>query len=79
MSSQGTETSPANAQIILKVAKAIGAYLELWEVLAALSETLKPIIHFDAVGVGVVEGDVLRLYTCHLAGIQRKAGESLRA
>ncbi len=51
------EISKTNAQIILEVAKAIGAHLEMPEVLAALNETLEPIIHFDAVGVSVVDGD----------------------
>ena len=77
MSSQETETSSANAQIILTVAKAIGAYLEVSEVLAALNEALKLIIHFDAVAVGVIEADVMRGYSFHFEGIQRKPGESL--
>ena len=38
-----TDNAQANAHIILKVAKAIGAHLEMPEVLAALNETLEPI------------------------------------
>ena len=38
------------AKIILKIAQAIGTQLEISELLAALNETLKPIVHFDAVG-----------------------------
>ena len=77
MSSALPEISTANAQIILEVAKAIGAHLEMPEVLAALNETLEPIIHFDAVGVSVVDGDLLKPYSAHIEGFPRKPGESL--
>src|SRR6266850_2518054 len=77
MSSARPETTEANAQIILEVAKAIGAHLEMPEVLAALNKTLEPIIHFDAVGVSVVDGDFLKPYSAHIEGFPRKPGESL--
>jgi len=77
MSSALPEISKANAQIILEVAKAIGAHLEMPEVLAALNETLEPIIHFDAVGVSVVDGDFLKPYSAHIEGFPREPGESL--
>ena len=77
MSSALPEISKANAQIILEVAKAIGAHLEMPEVLAALNETLKAIIHFDAVGVSVLEGDFLKPYSAHIEGFPRKPGESM--
>jgi len=77
MSSALPEISQANAQIILEVAKAIGAHLEMPEVLAALNETLEPIIHFDAVGVSVVDGDFLKPYSAHIEGFPREPGESL--
>src|SRR6266850_322044 len=77
MSSARPETTEANAQIILEVAKAIGAHLEMPEVLAALNETLKAIIHFDAVGVSVVEGDLIKPYSAHIEGFPRKPGESM--
>jgi len=77
MSSALPETTEANAQIILEVAKAIGAHLEMPEVLAALNETLEPIIHFDAVGVSVVDGDLLKPYSAHIEGFPRMPGESL--
>jgi len=77
MSSALTEISKANAQIILEVAKAIGAHLEMPEVLAALNETLEPIIHFDAVGVSVVDGGFLQPYSAHIEGFPREPGESL--
>ena len=72
-----TDNAQANAHIILNVAKAIGAHLEMPEVLAALNETLEPIIHFDAVGVSVVDGDLLKPYSAHIEGFPRKPGESL--
>jgi len=77
MSSALPEISKANAQIILEVAKAIGAHLEMPEVLAALNETLEPIIHFDCVGVSVVDGDFLKPYSAHIEGFPREPGESL--
>jgi formate hydrogenlyase transcriptional activator len=77
MSSARPETTEANAQIILEVAKAIGVHLEMPEVLAALNETLEPIIHFDCIGVSVVEGDFIRPYSAHIEGFPRKPGESL--
>src|SRR6267142_1895697 len=77
MSSARPETTEANAQIILEVAKAIGAYLEMPEVLAALNATLEPIIHFDAASIGVVEGDLLKPYSCHVGGFPQKPGESI--
>src|SRR6201988_3693479 len=77
MSSALSEISKANAQIILEVAKAIGAHLEMPEVLAALNETLKAIIHFDVVGVSVVDGEILKPYSTHIEGFPRKPGESM--
>jgi formate hydrogenlyase transcriptional activator len=77
MSSALPEISKTNAQIILEVAKAIGAHLEMPEVLATLNETLEPIIHFDCVGVSVVEGDFIKPYSAYIEGFPRKPGESL--
>ena len=71
-----TDNSQANAHIILGVAKVIGTYLEMPEVLAALNETLKPIIHFDAVSVSVIEGDFIKAYSGHVEGFPRHPGES---
>ena len=59
------------AQIILEVAEAIGTHLEMSELLAALNEKLKPIIYFDAIGIGVLEGEVLRIYCIHLESTRR--------
>jgi hypothetical protein len=69
----------SNAQVILEVAKAIGARLELSDVLAAPTATLKPIVHSEAVSVGILEGEVVRTYWAHVEGFARKAGESLES
>jgi formate hydrogenlyase transcriptional activator len=55
------------APIILGVSKAISAHLELSEVLKALTAQLKPMVHFDAIAVVVVdEGDVAKLQAVHI-------------
>ena len=64
-------------QIILEVAKSVGAHLELSEVLAALIATLEPILHFDAISIGILEGEVIRLYSVHVEDFPRRAGESI--
>jgi formate hydrogenlyase transcriptional activator len=74
-SAPGPDNAEANAQIILRVAKAIGALLDLSDVLAALVETLKPVVHFDAVIIGILEGEEVRLYSTYMEGLPRKAGE----
>jgi formate hydrogenlyase transcriptional activator len=68
-----------NAPIILEVAAAIGAHLEMVELLAALNEKLKPIIYFDAIGIGVLEGEALRIYCIHLESTRRVEGESFQS
>ncbi|MBV9929197.1 MAG: sigma 54-interacting transcriptional regulator [Acidobacteria bacterium] len=65
-----------NTQTILEVAKAVGAHLELSDVLAALISTLKPVVHFDLIGVGIIEGEVIRIHSIHIEGFRRRAGES---
>ena len=72
----GSDTTESNAQVILAVAKAIGALLELPDVLAALTETLAPIVHFDAVAIGILEGETVRIHWAHVAGLTRNARES---
>jgi len=67
------------AQIILEVAEAIGTHLPMSELLAALNEKLKPLIHFDAIGIGVLEDEVLRIYSIYLESTQRIEGESLQS
>jgi glucan phosphorylase len=59
----GSDMTERNAKIILEVAKAIGAHLELSDVLTALIPTLKPLVHFDAIGTGILEGETIRLHS----------------
>jgi formate hydrogenlyase transcriptional activator len=63
------------AKLILEVAQAIGTQLEMSEMLAALNDTLKPIVHFDAVAIMILEGDAIGIQWAHLEGFPRKAGE----
>ncbi|MEW6735534.1 MAG: sigma 54-interacting transcriptional regulator [Acidobacteriota bacterium] len=75
----GSDITECNAQVIVEVAKAIGAHLELSDVLAALIATLKPIVHFDATAVGILEGDMVRAYSIHIEGFPRLEGESIES
>ena len=75
----GNDTNETNAQVILEVAKAVSAHLDLSDVLEALIATLKPLIHFDAVGVGVLQGEEIRLHSVYIEGIPRVAGESVES
>lgn len=72
----GNDITENNARVILEVAKAVGAHLELSDVLAALIATLKPIVHFDTIAIGILEGEVIRLHSIHIEGLPRRAGES---
>ncbi|HEX3229298.1 MAG TPA: GAF domain-containing protein, partial [Pyrinomonadaceae bacterium] len=63
------------AKLILEVAQAIGTQLEMSELLAALNNTLKPIVHFDAVAIMILEGDAIGIQWAHLEGFPRKVGE----
>ena len=63
------------AKLILEVAQAIGTQLEMSDLLAALNDTLKPIVHFDAVAIMILEGDAIGIQWAHLEGFPRKAGE----
>jgi formate hydrogenlyase transcriptional activator len=74
-----SHVNDANAQVILDVAKAIGAHLDVSDVLEALATRLKPMIHFDAVCVAVLEGEYTRVHSIHIEGVTRKAGESAQS
>jgi formate hydrogenlyase transcriptional activator len=68
MKATGSErhTEETGAQLILEVAKAISAHLDLSEVLRALITHLRPMVHFDAAAVVVIEGDDARLHALHV-------------
>ncbi len=63
------------AKLILEVAQAIGTQLEMPDLLAALNNTLKPIVHFDAVSIVILEGDVVKVHWAHIEGVPRNTGE----
>src|SRR5688572_30025471 len=69
MNATGSEKriEDTGAQVLLGVAKAISAHLDLSEVLRALIAQLRPMVHFDAIAVVVMEGDsYARLHTVHV-------------
>ena len=68
-----------NAPVILEVAKAISAHLELSDVLGALHTTLKPMVEFDAIGVIVRDGDYAKLHSLYIQGFQREGHESVQS
>jgi len=72
----GSEMTENNAEVILEIAKAIGAQLELSDVLAALIPALKPIVHFDLTGIAILEGGEVKIHSVHIEGFPRNAGES---
>ena len=63
------------AKLILEVAQAIGTQLEMADLLAALNETLKRIVHFDAVAIMILEGNSVGIQWAHLDGFPRQVGE----
>jgi formate hydrogenlyase transcriptional activator len=63
------------AKIILEVAQAIGTQLEMSDLLAGLSNTLNPIVHFDSVSIVILEGDVVRAHWGHLEDVPPNTGE----
>jgi formate hydrogenlyase transcriptional activator len=67
------------AQIILEVATAIGAHLEMSELLASLNEALTPIIYFDAIGIVLLEGETVTAHWAHVEGVSRQPGESVES
>jgi formate hydrogenlyase transcriptional activator len=69
----------SSAQLILDVAKAASAHLDLSDVLVALIKGLKPRIRFDGIGVIVVEGEYTRLHSLYIETLGRKPGESVES
>jgi formate hydrogenlyase transcriptional activator len=65
------------AEVILKIAQAIGNHLGISELLASLNETLNPIVHFDATGIVTLEGDAVTVHWAHLDDLTPTAGESV--
>jgi formate hydrogenlyase transcriptional activator len=67
------------AQIILEVAQAIGNQLEVSELLASLNEALTPIVHFDAIAIGILQGGAVTSCWAHVEGVSRQPGESVES
>ena len=73
------DSKKANAPVILEVAKAISAHLELSDVLGALVTTLKPLVQFDSIGIVVREGEYAKLHSLHIEGQHREGHESVQS
>ena len=64
----------ASAQLILDVAKA-ASHLQLTQALESLMIALKPTLRFEAIGVFVIEDDLVRLHSLHVDGGRKKNDE----
>ena len=73
------DSKKTNAPVILEVAKAISAHLELSDVLGALVTTLKPLVQFDSIGIVVREGEYAKLHSLHIEGLHREGHESVQS
>jgi formate hydrogenlyase transcriptional activator len=69
----------SRARLILDLAKAVSSHLELADVLESLIVGLKPRIHFQAIGVVIVEGEYTRVHSLHVEGVHRNRGESIES
>ena len=65
--------------MILDLAKAVNAHLDLADVLESLIVGLKPRVQFQAIGVLVLEGDYTRVHSLHVEGVHRNRGESIES
>ena len=70
-------THERNYRLLLEVAEAANAYLDLDGVLEAVSVALRPLVQVDAISVSILSGhDKVRLLALH-SGELRKPGETL--
>jgi len=67
------------AQIILQLAQAIGTRLEMPDLLASLNDALKPVLHFDATSIVILEGEAVRVHWAYLDDLRQTAGESVES
>src|SRR5436309_15540805 len=74
-----SDESERRSQVILEVAKAISAHLELTDVLQALIARLKPTVVFDSVSVVVLDGDYAKIQSLHIEKLERKSHESVQS
>ena len=68
-----------SSEVLLQVAKAISAHLELTDVLQALLARLKPMISFDAVSVVVLDGEYAKLQSLYIEKVPPKPNESVQS
>ena len=70
-------THERNYRLLLEVAEAANAHLDLDRVLEAVSVALRPLVHVDAISVSILSGhDKVRLLALHSGGL-RRPGETL--
>ena len=67
------------AQIILQLAQAIGTPLEMPDLLASLNDALKPVLHFDATSIVILEGETVKVHWAYLDDLGKTAGESVES
>src|SRR5215831_168830 len=79
VSGPASDVLQSSAQLILDVAKAASAHLDLSDVLEALIRGLRPHIRFDAIGVVVLEGEFVRLHSLYIEALGRRPGESIES
>jgi formate hydrogenlyase transcriptional activator len=78
-SSRGSVAIESSAQLILDVAKAASAHLDMSEVLKALTQKLNAHIHFDAIAVFVVDEQFVRLHALYVDGWENGAPRTVVA
>lgn len=76
---QPIQAIESRARLILDLAKALNAHLELADVLESLILALKPRIEFHAIGVVVLEGESTRVHSLHVEGVHRSRGEPIES
>jgi formate hydrogenlyase transcriptional activator len=69
-------TAEEKYRLLLEVAEAANAALDLSGVLEEVDAVLAPLVSVDAIGVATVEGDKLRPHSIYIRGIEPRAGES---
>ena len=69
-------TAEEKYRLLLQVAEAANAALDLSGVLEEVDAVLAPIVSVDAVGIATVDGEKLRPHSIYIRGIEPRAGES---
>jgi formate hydrogenlyase transcriptional activator len=69
-------TAEEKYRLLLQVAEAANAALDLSGVLGEVDAVLAPLVSVDAIGIATVEGGKLRPHSIYIRGIEPHAGES---